>query len=451
MFQPPKFLLRAAAHLVLLSAISASGSVRADPIFDQGKHYHTPDLILDTVKALPKCLRYCLLGIELRMVVTPTSVHFYFVPRVEHYMAALQVMTSDRFPKEAYVEWAATVGEIQKQLLDQLAHIVPVALGETAIAESSGGRTRYSGYGFDQSTNFKEAEIMGHPVALLPYLVNGKGLLSADGLAGYGAGGTSTSSAGSANGGGLSGFGDFITNWVGWAKTCFTDPTGCPLAPAFPSELVTQLFDIGEVINDLMNAVALVIDFVKIAQTVHAIAADVGQDFGVGGGVRIDRLLCPNDVKIFYPYYLSGVDALFWRSGWPITDPDAVTTLFNPFSSDPIGSRGELWGHVYPRHGFLNNDHPGHVAPALAYRSAHLVADASVTLRPKMTTEYGRGDWQNLSPQPTDYCDANIANLPTSIDPEGGYAHNIWPKFQCALSEVGVLVGFIPFRFCFTF
>ena len=29
-------------------------------------------------------------------------------------MTALHVMTSDRFPKEAYIEWAATVGALQK-------------------------------------------------------------------------------------------------------------------------------------------------------------------------------------------------------------------------------------------------------------------------------------------------------------------------------------------------
>jgi len=39
--------------------------------------------------------------------------------------------------------------------------------------------------------------------------------------------------------------------------------------------------------------------------------------------------------------------------------------------------------------------------------------------------------------------------LPTPIDAEGGYAHNIWPKFTCPLSEIGFYVGFIPYRYCF--
>ena len=74
--------------------------------------------------------------------------------------------------------------------------------------------------------------------------------------------------------------------------------------------------------------------------------------------------------RAFYPYYLSGVDALFWRSGWPITDATHTATLFDPLSSDRIGRTGETWGHVYPRHGFVNNDHPGRVAPVIAVRGA---------------------------------------------------------------------------------
>ncbi|PJI37862.1 MAG: hypothetical protein CTR54_22855, partial [Rhizobium sp.] len=71
--------------------------------------YDTQTLIVDTVKALPQCLRYCLLGFEIRVRYTGVSVEIYVVPRVEHYMTALHGMTSDRFPKEAYIEWAATV------------------------------------------------------------------------------------------------------------------------------------------------------------------------------------------------------------------------------------------------------------------------------------------------------------------------------------------------------
>ena len=440
--------------LALAALLATAASAPADPIVDPGQHYDTQELIVDTVRGLPKCLKYCLLGIEIRVRYTGLSVEVYFVPRVEHHMTALHAMTSDRFPQEAYREWAALVGQIQKQLLDQLARALPTTPRGYRIAESSGGETRYGQYGEHQSTNFKEAEFMGHPVAILPALVDKNGDLSADrstagetGAACAGGG----SSGGSSGDSGAPGWAGFIAPWVSWAAPCFLDPNRCAPGPAFPGAQVAQAFDLAAAIDTLVAAVkASGVDFPSIAKTVRKIAQQVGDNAGLGGGVQIDRLLCPNDVCYFYPYYLSGVDALFWRSGWPITDATHTATLFDPLSSDRIGRTGETWGHVYPRHGFVNNDHPGRVAPVIAVRGAELLADASVRLRPKRTTAYARGDWQNLSPQPTAYCAANIADLPTPIDPAGGYAHNVWPRFECPLSDIGVLVAFVPYRYCFT-
>jgi hypothetical protein len=436
---------------LMVAALLAAGTARADPIVDPGKRYHTQEMIVDTIKGLPKCLKYCLLGIEIRIRYTGYTVEVYFVPRVEHHMTALHAMASDRFPKEAYLEWAALVGEIQKQLLDRLARAVPTLMGGTPIVESSGGETRYGQYGHHQSTNFKESEFMGHPVAILPALVDKNGDMTADtytaGATGAG-GGTGGGSGGGSTAIDASGF---IDRWSAWAGNCFMDPNPCSMAPAFPGGEISKAFDMVEAIDTLIAAVkASGVDFKSIAKTVREIANKVADNLGVGGGVKIDRLLCPNDVRYFYPYYLSGVDALFWRSGWPITDATHTATLFDPFSGDRVGRTGETWGHVYPRHGFLNNDHPGRVAPVINQRGAHLLADASVRLRPKLTTAYARGDWQNLSPEPTPYCEASIADLPTPIDPEGGYAHNIWPRFECPLSEIGILVAFVPYRYCFT-
>ena len=185
------------------------------------------------------------------------------------------------------------------------------------------------------------------------------------------------------------------------------------------------------------------------------LATKIGdENTNFGGGVAIDRLLCPNDVRFFYPYYLSGIDALFWREGFPINDLVHAKTILNPFSGDRIRPSGSPlianWGHVYPREGFLNNDHPGRAAAVTAYRGAHLLPDRKVKLRPKITTDDAKGYWQKVSPDATNYCTPNIADLPTKIDSEGGYAYNIWPLYICPLSEVGVLVAFIPFRFCFS-
>ena len=437
-----------ALSLVLVLSLAPHTTPAQNVVIDPGAHYNTEAMISRTIEALPQCLKYCVIGVEIRLRVTPFSVEVFFVPRVEHHMAALHVMASDRFPEEAYIEWSHTFGVVQKWLLDELAYALGSALGGPPIAESSGGRTRYGKYGEHQATNFKEIEIMGHPVAVLPKLVDSTGQLSADAVGG---GSSGVHDAGTGQLGQV--LGSFIPQWLQWAMNCFRDPRSCAMGPVFPGDALSQLFSMAEAINQIISALEAikgVLDFVEMADIIWEIAEDVGNEgWGAGGGVQIDRLLCPNDIRYFYPYYLSGPDALFWRSGWPITDYEYTRLLLNPFSGDRVGRSGELWGHIYPRHGFLNNDHPGRTAPTLSYRAAHLLADSGVQMRPKLITGDANGDWQSISPQPTQYCEANIADLPTPIDPEGGYAYNIWPKYTCPLSEIGVLVAFIPFRFCF--
>ena len=434
------------AALLLAGRLGAAPAGYAqDPVpVEAGDHYNTVDLIKRTVQGLPQCIHYCLLGFGIRFRPTGYPVEVSLVPRVEHSLAALHVMPADRFPKEAYTEWAELVGEIQKRLLDALARTVPPRLGGQPLVESGGGQTRQEEYGFHQATQFKEAEIMGHPVAYLSVLLDQNGHLNPPG-------GTGSGSSSGDGGGGSNGALSFIHQWTQWAAPCFTDPNQCGGPPGFPVPLIFDRFKIQEYAAALIDAVkATGIDFPNMAQQLREIGNALADNAGAGGGVKIDRLLCRNDVVYFYPYYLSGVDALFWRSGAPSTDFRHLATIANPFSADRIGRAPELWSHIYPRHGFANNDHPGRTAPVLAYRSAHLVGDATVTLRPKRTTGYAHGHWQNLAPQPTLHCAANIADLPTPIDPEGGYGHNIWPRFECPLSDIGIPVGFIPYRYCFT-
>ena len=442
---------RRAGRIAVLILGLIGPATAAEPIRDPGVRYNTWEMIGDTIQALPQCIQYCLLGIEIRIRYTGYSVEVYFVPRVEHHLAALHVMTSDRFPKEAYSEWAALVGRIQAMLLDRMAEVVPPALGLPSVSESSGGRTRQGQYDRQQSTNFKEAEIMGHPVAVLPALVDKNGDMTEDTSTRGQTGALNSYGYGGHGKGGSNDVGSFITAWTQWASGCFLDPNPCGGGPLFPIKIISQYFQIQDYVDQIYAMANTVINFKELAKELRAISTRIADNAGGGGGVKIDRLLCPNDVRYFYPYYLSGSDALFWRAGWPITDGQHTATLLNPFSTDRVGKDLETWGHLYPRHGFINHDHPGRVAVVAAARSAHLVATGPVPLRPMLASSYAVGDWQNLSPEPTAYCAANIAELPTPIDAEGGYAHNIWLRFECPLSEIGIPVAFIPYRYCFTF
>lgn len=432
------------------------------PVKSVGSRYNTLQLVTRTMEAFPQCLKYCVVGIELRMKVTPVSVKFYFVPRVEHHMAAYHVMTSDRFPLEPYKEWAAIAGRLQKIMLDLTANYLGMLPGIDGINESGGQLTRYGQRGEHQATSFKEGEVMGHPVAILPSLLDGQGNLKdfewgSSGTPNNSNGGPNQQEQDQANGV----FIQFVENWSQWAALCFLKPLSCPfIQPLLPYDLITAFLNVQEAIKAVIAAFELladVIDFVNMAKEIYELAQAIGDaQFGVSAGVRIDRLLCPNDVDVFYPYYLSGADALIWRAGYPINDAHKTTTLLNPFSEDRVGRQGELWGHLYPRSGFLNHDHPGKTAPVIALRSIHLLPDEDVKYRAKTTvkdiiaSDTGVvGEWQAVSPKPTDYCVSDITKLPIQNDEAGGYAYNFWPKYTCPLSEVGSVIAYFPIRVCF--
>ncbi len=426
--------------LCLLLALPG-GTPRAQPVPDvDGARYNTAELINRTLSAMPSCLNYCLLGIELRMRVTLTGVRFYLVPRVRHYMASMHVMAFDEPTREPYREWAGIMGTVQKFMLDRLANLL-------TVVESGGRRTRYAQHGRHQATRFKETALMGHPVAIVPSLLDGSGTVREPD---YDALGDYDPPNGAEYNRVIS---RFVDAWADRARGCIGDPLACPvLQPAFPADFLRRYFDLVEAyrtIASAMETLAQVMELVEMAGELREIAALIGGDFGVGGSVRVDRLLCPVDVTPFYPYYLSGPDALFWRSGWPITDARHTATVLNPFSSDVIRYREELWGHIYPRHGFLNHDHDAKAAVVMSERGAHLVSDPSVRLRPVSTNRHVEGHWQKLSPGPTGYCAPSSTELPVPIDDAGGYGYNIWSENVCSLSDVGSVVAFIPYRVCF--
>ena len=105
-------LCRWSRSLALALLLIASVTVRAATDIKVGDTYTTAGLIGRTIQALPACLRYCLLGIEIRVRYTGFTLEVFYVPRVEHYLSSLHVMASDRFPLEPYLEWSKTVGAL---------------------------------------------------------------------------------------------------------------------------------------------------------------------------------------------------------------------------------------------------------------------------------------------------------------------------------------------------
>ncbi|WP_425348201.1 TIGR03756 family integrating conjugative element protein [Vreelandella olivaria] len=78
---------------------------------------------------------------------------------------------------------------------------------------------------------------------------------------------------------------------------------------------------------------------------------------------------CQGAAQAFYPYYLSTLDSLAWRSGIPESAyPEALIP-----GRRELGQTSDLWGNVYPRSGFIAQTHDYKAAALTAQRSADIV------------------------------------------------------------------------------
>ena len=165
-------------------------------------------------------------------------------------------------------------------------------------------------------------------------------------------------------------------------------------------------------------------------------------------------LVCPSQTTSFRPYYLSGLDALAWRTG--------IAELFYPASLIPglreIGSWPlQTWGHVYPRTGWSIQAEEPKAAAIVAQRAGDIVTrtgQAHVywpvtdpkfsglkvwSPRPLVEKDRKTGVWQMLTPRTDSSCHVFGRNDLASaagwgggrVDPGGDYAWTLWRPYQC--------------------
>ena len=455
---------RACALALLLTTLTVGPQTQA------AERFNTGGLITRTLKALPSCIDYCLVGIELRMSFSLlTGITFFLVPKVEHNMSTMVVMTSETLGREAWREWAALIGQAQKALLDLPAR-------QLGVLEAGGGRSRYEHFGQHQATQLMDVEIAGHPVAILPNILGGNGRVKPaaepridpktdpvycdlpgcierqphidaqlyrrpqptgdhDPPPPWWIDAETKAL--------IQHTRDYLNTWQSQARD--GQYTAFPNYLSDHFKILPRLQSLGHIVEAL-QMMAHFMRWIRILKNLTSYVAG-------SGGVRIDYLMCANDVIPFMPYYLSSLDALLWRSGWPYTDLQHTGRILNPLSNDRVRPKAalpfETWGHLYPRAGFVNNDHPGRAAAVVTARAASLAHDPSAVGRPKLSLPARAGSWQKLSPDPTAYCTTHIADLPTAISASGSYAYTVWSRYRCALSHSGIKIASIRVHACF--
>ncbi len=460
--------------------------------------FTTFDPVIKGLEAFSGCVNYCITDLSIRMKIG-LPVKFYFSPVIRHNTADFIVQSYPRLTKEPWKEWSSVMGEASFAVTSPLARMMGVEDG------LGGGRMRVPAYTKQQGLDFKEADVIGNPFILLTILLDKNGQLK-------------PKEEGCETNGCLerenSDIGERLRQEIEDRKPdpdCAAPSCGGsggeasdddpPWYEKSPEELmgeakdkvVTEIGDFSQKMKDCASSLRCVLEnlggesfsrIFSLLDTVESIAGaiqqlqeiaemmeDIADAFSalslspVQAKFRIERMFCPSDFQPFIPYYLSGLDAAFWRSGlWdvPPTDPHKTSTIINPFSSDRIGpdSGFELWGHIYPRSGFVNHFEDAKVGAVTAVRAMDIVQEMKrKRLRwLKKGFDPKKDKWQIIYPVTSKKCYANIAHTGketplgdfTTPGAEYRYAWNYWRAYDCDTNEKGSRIAKIslPTEIC---
>ena len=168
---------------------------------------------------------------------------------------------------------------------------------------------------------------------------------------------------------------------------------------------------------------------------------------------------CSGAGTAFMPYLLSTLDTVAWRYHLPESVyPESLIPGLRE-----IGSRTlmNLWGHVYPRGGFLHQSDDYKAAAVVAQRAGDIVtrrgqihvywpllAEAKDGYWPAgelKESDASTGKWQELTPTLSNAC-AVFPHDDTKVQAQrGDYAWALWRPYACCERKGQVFLGSVDF------
>lgn len=160
------------------------------------------------------------------------------------------------------------------------------------------------------------------------------------------------------------------------------------------------------------------------------------------------NLVCQGQAVPLFPYFVSNLDAIGWR--WNIPEmfyPQSLIPVFNTWS---LGTFGNNYGPIYPRHGFLFQNDDLKAAVVTTFRAAHFITrtgtpHVNITLNPNGYDGYwpeppldqndgDTGEFQMLYPKK----DSSCQRFPYGMTPssnrrstDGSYVWSFWKAYKC--------------------
>lgn len=169
---------------------------------------------------------------------------------------------------------------------------------------------------------------------------------------------------------------------------------------------------------------------------------------------------CQGATLPWVPYFLSTLDPIAWRYGIPeAVYPEALIP-----GRREVGSMAatNLWGNIYPRSGFLQQNHDYKTGAVIAQRAGDITtrtgqihvylpmeASASDGYWPAGELKEGdasTGKWQALTPTLSQSCDVFPHSTPNVLAEDGGYAWALWRPYACCQRRGQTFLGSTDFQ-----
>lgn len=406
-------------------------------------------------------------------------------PKISHASPEFLVSSYNIIGEEPFKEWRDSFGKAMKEFNEVMLSKLSPPDGLQA------GRPDPINLDQHQSATFKEVDIIGHPLAILPELLKLDGDLAPP----EDPGAFKTVNKASLPPKGKSAV-------VGTTPTTSSDDAkksafaGVDVASMLDSGLISgtasikSAMRIGLVALEVIDTITTIkkyADFFKTISDMFNTTLTVlettakGSVYGMVTNPKFwaPRLMCPNTIKPLQPYYLSFADAFYWRSGYPITDgplsgDDYSLEILNPFTTDslppgssPMDLLADVWGTKYPREGMINNNHDAKAASVTAWRAMDVLL-TSVPKRARVGLEVKdppsesffrvhSPKWQLIFPEilqcsDTPYYPSTEPNDFIEPQEHGSYAWNFYRTYQCCSNNAGKFLFAMdfppPFPYC---
>lgn len=412
--------------------------------------FGTAELVSTTISQIPDCLDYRILGLSLRVIWTPYGPYYFWTLHVGHTVPAMVNQSHPYLDEMPWEDYSRLLGSAYRAASEAIVHVGFLGLADNV--EIGAGRYKHHKFGKHYAPQHYESALIGHP-AMIIFQKTGGGEKSGGGNGGSGSSASSPEKQKAPsnptnsryfqgtgnvprNNGGNAGNGNgqqqpppgagFLNRWQnkGSGQGQFTDQE-------------RQSLGYDETMSQIDGA-----DYTDYDRANDSVTSAVdGYDVSTGG-----RYFCTLPYTPFWPYYLSGLDSILWRHGWPLVD---LHRIWNPLWPGPriAPSTGtllpETWGHLYPRYGTVDHVDDAKASAVIARRGLDILADPQIGRVYWPTTAPSGVAWSKVYPEQVS-CHKNIAHTGTKRIEERQYAWTSWFYATCDLDERGQLVLRIP-------